>query len=283
MAAQRSWGSDDQLGALNLSTPETVLRALATPRTGRVFSIAHKVGREAPVQDRKHPTWHTTTVREAKSGCVAADDLLIMHSHSGTHIDALSHYWRGDTLYNGWPSGAITSEGAPHLSIDRVSGFVLRCLLLDLSVVCPTGKAGHGFEITLDHIEEAVARTGSRIEAGDAILLRTGWVAQYAVDKATYNWGEPGIGIDVAEFLAEQGVVLIGADNWGVEAVPPATTGEGLIVHRAMLNRFGVYLLENLELEELATDAGPGAYLLVVAPLRIRGGVGSPVNPLVMT
>jgi kynurenine formamidase len=283
VAVQRNWGSEDELGALNLSTPRTVLQALATPRSGRVFSIAHEICRDAPVQDRKHPVWHATTIREAKSGCVAADDLLIMHTHSGTHIDALAHYWRGDALYNGWPSAGVTNDGAQHLSIDRISGFVLRCVLLDLSDVCPAGPAGHGFEITVDHVERALASGGTHLEVGDAVLLRTGWVTQHAADKATYNWGEPGIGIDAAEFLAERGVVLIGADNWGVEAVPPASKGEGLIVHRAMLNRYGVYLLENLDLEELTAQAGIGAHLLIVAPLRIRGGVGSPVNPLVVT
>jgi kynurenine formamidase len=276
------WGVDDELGSVNHLTPETVMAALATPRTGRVLSLAHVVDRNAPVTPRKHPMWHTTAVRQSASGCSAADDVLIMHSHSGTHLDALSHYWHGDALYNGWPAAAVTGAGADKLSMHLVTGMVLRCVLLDVAAACPRGAPGHGAEVTRAHLSEALKRANATLEPGDAVLLHTGWSHAHAEEPDTYTWGEPGIGIGAAELLAEHDVTVVGADNWGVEAVPPAVRGEGLVVHRYLLQEQGIYLLENLVLEQAMTLAGPGVYLLVLAPLRIRGGVGSPVNPLLV-
>jgi kynurenine formamidase len=276
------YGATDELGALNLLTRERVAAALAAPRRGQVLSLAHVIDRDAPVTPRKHPTWHTTSIRESASGCSAADDVLVMHSHSGTHLDALSHYWHGDSLYNGWPASSVTSEGAERLSIHQVEGMVARCVLLDLSSVCPVGPAGHGFEVMPEHLLAALAEAGTELVEGDAVLLRTGWSRLLPEDRGTYTWGEPGIGIAAARYLADHGVVLVGADTWGVEAVPPAEKGKGLEVHRHLLQERGVYLLENLLLDHALDVAGPGAYLLVIAPLRVRGGVGSPVNPLLV-
>ena len=277
------WGADDQRGALNLLDSNKTLAALQLPRTGRVFSIAHPVSREAPVTATRHPVWHTTAiVHNAKSGRGSADDVVTLHSHSGTHLDALCHYWGEDLLYNSVPRSTVTSRGASRLSISNVSSIITRAVFLDFKQLCPVGKEGFGFEITPAHIETELARIGLELQPGDALLMRTGWIDTFRSDPATYNWGEPGISLAAAEWLCQRDVLLVGADNWGVEAVPPSVAREGLIVHRTFLNRFGAYILENLDLDGLVEAAGPGAYLLVIAPLRIQGGVGSPVNPLVI-
>ena len=88
--------------------------------------------------------------------------------------------------------------------------------------------------------------------------------------------------MDAARWLAERDVVLVGADNWGVEAVPPETKGKGLAVHQLLLNRFGIYLVENLFLGEIARAEGSCVGLLAIAPLRVTAAVGSPVNPLMV-
>jgi kynurenine formamidase len=84
--------------------------------------------------------------------------------------------------------------------------------------------------------------------------------------------------MEAACWLADQDVVLVGADNFAVEVVP-SESGDAVPVHLALLQERGVYLLELLDLDALAR-AGVSKFALVVAPLRITGGVGSPVNPL---
>lgn len=278
------WGADDEIGALNLIDDAVRLRALQIPRNGRLYSLSHPVGDASPRTEGRHPVWHTTTVsHNRRTGRGSADDVLILHTHVGTHMDALSHYWGAEGLYNGRDWQDTTPSGAPALRMDSVTGIVTRCLLVDVAKLCPAGSDAWGFVLSRDRVEGELRRYGLRPEPGDAVLFRTGWSTQWHDDRETYNWGEPGIGLEVAEWLASLDVAVVGADNWAVEAVPPEVKGEGLAVHRALLNRYGIHLVENLDLEAVATAEGtcPGA--LMLAPLRVTGGVGSPLNPLLLT
>jgi kynurenine formamidase len=91
--------------------------------------------------------------------------------------------------------------------------------------------------------------------------------------------GEPGIGLPAARWLAEQKATLVGADNWAVEAVPPADPARPFEAHQWLLTRHGIYLLENLDLSELARDRAT-TFAFVFAPLRLKGATGSPGNPV---
>ena len=82
--------------------------------------------------------------------------------------------------------------------------------------------------------------------------------------------------------MAEQDVCLVGADNWAIEVIPPPIKGRGLYVHTIFLNHYGIYLLENLDLDQLVADNGSCEGLFALAPLRITDGAGSPVNPLIL-
>jgi kynurenine formamidase len=278
------WGEDDERGALNLLTGDTVLAAVRLPTSGRVASLGRPISPDAPSSPRRNPVWHLTVQNHHPSGRGAADDILVMHSHNGTHIDALCHYWGDDRrLFNDTSPKGIGKHGSARLGVDHIGGIVARAVLLDLGDVCPTGSAGHGFEIGVEHIEAAERAAGVRITAGDVVLLATGWEAVLAGDPDAYYWGEPGIGPDTARWLAERDVIAVGADNWGIEAVPPQQRGDGLGVHHLLLNSYGVYLIENLHLADVRADPGPGAYLFVIAALPIAGGTASPVNPLLIS
>lgn len=281
----RRWGDGDEAGALNLSTPDTVLEALSLPIQGKVYSLAHRIDENGPVSARRPPVRRITIGSRNRNGNRGSfDDLLVMHSHTGTHIDGLCHYWTSDGgMYNGHDPETVQPTGSPKLGIDQMAGLVAAAVYLDLRSVCPLGTDGHGFEITVDHLEKALARNGTEIHAGDVVLVRTGWERQLHTDRRVYTWGEPGIGAATARWLAEHDVVAVGADNWGVEMVPPREPGTGLIVHSILLNDFGTYLIEQLSFAALGDDVGTGRYLFVVAPLRISGGTGSPVNPLLIT
>jgi kynurenine formamidase len=278
------WGDDDERGALNLLTADSVLAALRQPSGGQVDCLGRVISPDAPSSPRRNPAWHLTVQNQHPSGRGAADDILVLHSHNGTHIDALCHYWGDDRqLFNGVSPRGIGKHGSDRLGVQHLGGIVARAVLLDLGDVCPTGQAGHGFEIGVGHIEAAQRHAGVTIGAGDVVLLATGWETLLADDPDAYYWGEPGIGPAAARWLAERDVVAVGADNWGVEAVPPKQRGEGLSVHQVLLNSYGVYLIENLHLADVRRSPGPGAYLFVIAALPIAGGTASPVNPLLIS
>jgi kynurenine formamidase len=275
------WGADDERGALNLVDDEVRLRAAQRVRTGKAYSLAHTIDGDAPRTPGRQPVWQTTRIsRNPKSAVGTIDDVLTMHTHVGTHLDALCHYWGPEGLYNGFDEQEITSDGAPRLGVHNVGPIATRAVVLDLSERCPAGEAGWGHEITSDDLQAALDRADLVLTSGDAVLLRTGWERQLTEAPSTYTWGEPGIGVEAAEWLAAHDVVLVGADTWAVEAIPPAVRGEGMPVHRCLLNRYGVYILENLHLADLVAEQGSCAGMLVVAPMLLRGGAGSPVTPV---
>jgi kynurenine formamidase len=277
------WGDEDELGALNLLTDGLRRGAAANVRFGRVHSLAYPLGKdESPHTAGKHAVWHTTTITRKRNGIGIADDVVTIHSHAGTHVDALCHYWGDDGLYNGFAQQEIVSQGAPHLSIERVPSIVGAAVMLDVSAHCPDGADAFGWEVTPEHISAELERAGLTIDPGDSVLLHTGWGRKFKTDRDLYNWGEPGIGMTAARWLAQQDIVLIGADSFAVEAIPPAVRGKGLPVHQFLLNQCGIYILENLDMSAAIAAEGSVRGMFVLAPLRISGGCGSPVNPLLI-
>ncbi len=89
------WGSDDQVGALNLLTPQVVLDAVRLIRKGKVYSLAVPLERDGPQFPAYHKTWRVTHASRSP-GFNILEDVVTMDTHSGTHIDALGHVWAGD-------------------------------------------------------------------------------------------------------------------------------------------------------------------------------------------
>lgn len=283
----RRWGDEDERGALNLLDAAAVQRGLAAARLGEVVPLGLPVqARRVPVMPPRPPVLHTMLVdgadfeagaRRGPNGLQFADDHLSMACHSGTHLDALSHIARNGVMYNGVPASEVRSAtGARRLGIDKVGGIVCRGVLLD--VLHQSARLEAGQAITVSDLQRALNHADTELQPGDAVLIRTGWLARFDENDRTWYEGEPGIDVDAAYWLADQGVVLVGADNFAVEVVP-APSGEPLPVHLAMLQERGVYLLELVDLEPLVRAAA-STFTLMLAPLRITGGVASPVNPL---
>jgi kynurenine formamidase len=282
------WGADDERGALNLIDAQAVRRGLDAARRGHVVPLGLPVqSRNVPVMPPRPPVLHTMLVdgadfeagaRRGANGFQFADDHLSLACHSGTHIDALSHVARDGLMYNAIPASEVRSTtGARRLGIDRVGGIVCRGVLIDV-LGGANGRLEAGRPIRVGDLERALYRMAVQLQPGDAVLVRTGWLSRF--DPADPSWyeSEPGIDVEAACWLADRGVVLVGSDNFAVEVVP-APSGDLLPVHLALLQERGVYLLELLDLEPLVA-ASAWTFTFVVAPLRITGGVGSPVNPL---
>jgi kynurenine formamidase len=178
-------------------------------------------------------------------------------------------------MWNGFPASSVTSQGAASCGIQNAGPVVTRGLLLDFS---DSGRGmSPGEAIGAEGLADAAAAAGLEPEPGDALLLRTGWLRQWRDGTAGVD-ACPGLAADCAGWLGEHGIALVGADNIAVEAYP-AADGSVLPLHIATLRDRGIYLLELLDLEELARH-GAAEFLLVVAPLNIVGGVGSPVAPV---
>jgi kynurenine formamidase len=282
------WGPDDERGALNLLDPASVLRALSIPRQGRVLDLSYPIqARGVPMITSRPAPVHTMTVDggdyavggKLSNGCGSAEDNLFLHLHGHTtHIDSLGHVWTGEQLYNGWSYLEIRSSGMRRLGIERVGHVLTRGLLLDLPALRGVQHLEAGEEVGAAELERSLERLGTALAPGDAVLVRTGWSQVHREDPAAWERSWPGIGVEAARWLAERDVVLVGGDTPSVEVnpFPPGTTAP---VHQLLLRDHGIYLVELLDLDALA-EAAPREFLFVAAPLRLRGGTGSPLNPL---
>lgn len=275
------WGATDERGALNLLTPEMIKQAAGLVKTGKVYSLSMPLETEGPQWPQRHKTWRVTTFRNPPNERGGADDVVTMHSHSGTHMDALCHIWYDDQLYNGYPASEhITSTGATRNAIHNVPFIAGRGVLLDIAGWKGVDHLQLGEAITPADLDACAAAQGVTIRPGDLLMTRTGWIKVFAQDRALFNQGEPGIDESTIPWLKAHDVVAICADNHAVEAfdtMPPPR----LPIHAAAIRDLGLYLVEYLNLEQLAADKVYEC-LLVIAPLQLTGAIGSPVNPIAL-
>jgi kynurenine formamidase len=279
------WGPDDERGAVNLITADRVLAACRGPRQGRVYELGIELRRDAPVGGERTAPLHFMAhdggdfAALGRDDWGTADDHLSLYTQGTTHIDGLAHMWTGGRLYNGFSYREVRSSGTGRLGVEKLGGIVTTAHVLDFA-----DRAGErDSDVTVDDLEAHFA-TGTRPQAGDAVLFRTGWMDAALVAART---GEPlagrGFAVvapDTADWFADHDIAVVGADNIAVEA--PGRRGVLPPLHERLVCHLGVTLIEMLDL------SGPGvdrvtAGMLVIAPLRISRGVGSPVNPLLVT
>lgn len=278
------WGAEDEQGAANHVSPQVLLGALGLPTQGRIVPLAQVLGDpKAPSTSGQSQHFMTNDAGDYALGAKAPEGFKGAADHIGlpvhgatTHLDALGHAWYGDQLYNGFPESSVRSRGLRRLGADKIPPFLTRGVLVDLPRAFEVPHLGAGYEITAADLQRCLGDTPLR--AGDAVLLRTGWIQVWGNDRAAYHGDRPGIGLDAAEWLARRDVALVGADTSGVEVIPWAP-GTCCPVHQFLIRDCGTYLLEFLDLEELA-ELGATEFLFAAMPLRIRGGTGSPIAPV---
>jgi kynurenine formamidase len=294
------WGADDQRGSLNLLTPEVVKAATGCVRQGRVISLSlpikgstsssvaqsvpHLKGRPLPQHFMSvDGADYEAGVKQPAGGRGIADDALIVSPHgTTTHMDALCHMWTGKSIYNGHAASRNRSYGATRCGMETVPGITTRGILFDAAASKGKPVLDANDRIGAADLEAMSRAAGVTVGQGDAIVLRTGWPTVFAESPERYWNGEPGLSADGARWLAERDISLVASDNSAISGLnTDGLADEGLDddIHMIFLWRHGIYLMEMLWLEELAA-AGQSTFLFMVAPLRIVGGTGSPVNPL---
>ncbi len=282
------WGADDERGTLNLITPDAVLAATRVCTTGKVYSLALPIQREGvPIFDYRGAPQRLTLSNAsdgdryadfgAPSGLGANEDVLVLASHSITHMDALCHVFAGGEMYNGFPATSFTANGgASRLDVTRTGSFAGRGVMLDLPRHQGVGWLAPGQVIDADQLEACRAAQGVELRSGDILVVRTGWLDLFATGQA--GDAQPGLGKDAVSFIDDHDIAAVGADNAAVECIP-FDGNEFLAVHIELLVKRGVTLLEHLALRELAAD-GCTEFLLVVGGLTVTGAAGSPINPI---
>jgi kynurenine formamidase len=220
-----------------------------------------------------------------EGGASSAAESMAFGGHVGTHIDALCHYSCDGRLHGGVEAKDVQSDSAgfSQLGVETIAPILRRGVLLDIAAQMRVDALPADFAITPGHLDAALQTAKTGIQPGDVVLLRTGW-ARYFANAAQYVTGGqghavtgPGPGIDGARWLSEREVFAAGSDTIAFEKVPAAR----MPVHVHLLVESGIHIIEALNLEELARER-IYEFVFIAAPLKIRGGTGSPIRPLAL-
>ena len=259
---------------------EAIRAGARTFDLARPYEVGMPQSPNHPAYWRALPRRHGDRVRE--DGGSAANDLITMGTHVGTHIDALGHVSQEGLLHGGVDAELAQVGGAfPAHGIHVFGSSVTRGLLLDVPAALGVDHCEGGYEITPDDLTAAVALTGTEPEPGDVLLVRSGWGRRWEDGPAYvgFETGVPGVGEDGARWLASTAPRAVGADTIAFERLGPGLGHAVLPAHRVLLVEQGVNIIETLALEEISA-AGAREFTLVLAPLPLVGATGSPVRPL---
>jgi kynurenine formamidase len=285
------WGPDDERGTLNHLTPVEAKAAAALVETGRTVSLS----RNFPTQPGPENPWpaHHHMVIAGDDPCVPGVDGLevstdyigiAFHGMASSHLDALCHVFQGGRMYNGHPATDVKSTGARRNTVMTLKdGLAGRGVLLDLPRALGVDYVEPQHLVTVTELEQAEAAQGLRVGKGDILLIRFG----RDVRRRTHDDQQvAGLHPDVARWLHAREIAVLGGD--GVhDPIPSGLVAKDwpMPIHMLGLVAMGLHLLDNLYLEDIAAataEANRWAFLLTLAPLRIEGGTGSPLNPIAL-
>jgi kynurenine formamidase len=279
------YGADDEIGAANLLSPEKVLAAAQLITTGKTYPLGVAVGRETPAFPPRSLAVTVLQPNQANGASFGAnkmsynDDMFTGWLGIGTQIDGLGHLGIDSVYYNGTKAQDFAqTTGLTKLGIEKIPPIVTRGILIDMAGYKGVEQMGEGEIISADDIQAAMQAQNVEAREGDVIVLHTGWLDMLTDDPARYGAGEPGIDAGAAEYLATLNPVAVGADTWGVEAVPFAAdrVWEG---HQVLLAKNGIYILETLDTRELIAD-GVNEFLFVLGQPLYTGAVQAIINPV---
>lgn len=280
------WGSDDQLGTLNLITPEARLRGTAAVKHGVSVSCAWDVATATDTTARDTQVQHFPP-SDLEWGGINEHVRYDCHDVAFTHLDAVSHiFWDGKLYNDRNVSETVTTEGGITFgSVDiAANGLVTHGVLLDIPAVRGVDWLEFGEAVYPEDLEAAEKRQGVKVESGDAVLLRTGYDRmRHETDRRLGpTSGQQGWHAACLPWLRERDVAYIGCDT-GQDSLPSGYDSIMLPIHTVGQVAMGLWLIDHCDLHALAQTAErlqQWDFLLSVAPIRFEATSGSAVNPI---
>jgi kynurenine formamidase len=278
------WGKEDQLGALNLITSSKRKQAASLVREGVTVSMARNV---IKAKEESSPAFdHRMVQTGVNPDSTSSSDLYSVqyHGFTQTHLDALCHLFYQGKMYNGYPQQAVTDGGAAKLSVIQIkNGIFTRGVLMDLPALFGEPYLKGAKAIYPEDLEAWEKKVGIKIASGDAVLIRTGrWARRAAEGQWEIEKESAGLHASCMPWLNKRDIAVLGSDL-ATDVMPSGVAGVMMPVHQLAVIAMGVPILDNCDFEELSKEAKRlkrWEFLLIVAPLAVEGGTGSPINPL---
>lgn len=292
------WGPQDEIGTLNMMTPQSRMEVLTKIKSGKTYdlSVDYFVGMPSfhMLGDPGYQYWltHTPhgTVVDNPNGLGEdmnrkvsyTGDAISMYTHMGTHIDALNHFGLDGKIWNNFSYlDHLGDKGWKKTGAETIPPIIARGVMIDIMALLGTEKLVQNYRINAADLQAALLRQKTELRPGDVVLIRTGQARHYAVaDKYLHEY--PGINLDAVKWLVEEKkVMLLGADNLSFEAFPPERVDNWVPVHTYLLAEKGVMFIEQMFLEELAADH-IYEFAFIAASLKLKGASGSPMRPVAL-
>ncbi|MGK9236722.1 cyclase family protein [Inquilinus limosus] len=289
-AAAQDWypskyGAADEIGAANLLTPEVTLEAVRLVKAGKVYPLAVPVDRHLPAF--RHRSFRLYNVQPGEQAGKTLgpnrftfnDELVEAWTGVGTQLNGIGHIGIDHVYYNGnRAADFVTVEGVTKLGIEKVPPMVTRGVVLDMTEHYGQAIVPESTEFTVADIQAVLKKEGLTLRQGDVVLFNTGWLELIGKDNKRFLEVEPGIGMEAARWLADQGIVAFGGDTWASE-IYPGPTGEEFPVNQFMLAKNGIYNLELIDTRPLVRDRA-FEFLFVLGQPLYTGSTQVNVNPV---
>ena len=290
------WGAEDQAGGSNWITPDKILQAVQLVTTGKLYELGQVYEADMPIFGNRTYAMH---IPGSPTGGPVGDNQLVWHDEFfcgeigqiGTQFDGPGHIGTvltmGDgtsqeVFYNGFTMAEVSgTHGLRQLGVEHIKPIFTRGILIDIASEKGVDALDHSYEVTVADVRAALTRQGMSEDdllAGDAIFFRYGWSIHWR-DHDKYNTNPPGIGLEVAAWLVERQPSMIGSDHWSTEVIPNPDTTLAYPVHQEIINKAGIWNLENMVYDGLAQDE-VYEFLFVFAPTPYKGATGSPGRPI---
>lgn len=291
------FGPEDEIGMLNLMSPESMREVMRNADAGKVFDLGvdYFLGMPSWIAagDPPYQIWMSHTPkgtvsddplrlgREHNELVGYSGDCVQMYTHCGTHFDTLNHFGYHGKIWNGF--SADEHLGSRHWMVagaDKQPPIIARAVLFDIAGLHGVDVLPDSYGIGAADLQAAMQRQGVEFRVGDVAMIRTGRMSVWP-DADKYMPNEPGLNREGAEFLARSGAILIGGDNLALEQLPTAEPDNWQVVHTFLLAEAGIPVMEVVDLEALAGE-GISEFAFIGACLRLRGATAAPMRPLAM-
>jgi len=286
------WGSNDEIGAANYITPQSVLAATKLVKMGQTHPLGIVVEPGMPAFPPRSVSLQIVSpgqqngrdlTKDFGRPAVYNDDLAQLWFGVGPQLDGLGHLGGKNLYYNcNHAFDFVTLTGLTKLGTDKVPPMVARGVLIDMAKHSKVASMAPGQAITPADIDAAMKAQGVQIRQGDVVLFHTGYTdAKLKSDPKTWVSTQPGLTNAAAVHLAKMNPMAVGADTWGLEAVPPAPGDRLFYGHVTFLKEHGIYILETMNTGRLAKESVK-EFMFVLGQARVKGTVQMIINPVAM-
>ena len=284
------WGADDQIGAANRVSPERTVAAAKLVKQGMSHPLGIVIEPGMPAYPPRYTELQVVQPNQQFNADLGVgweassnDDVLQMWLGTGPQLDGLGHMGEAGEFYNcnqGKDFSIIT--GLTKLDISGIPPMVGRGVMIDIAKQMGVDSLQAGHPITSDDIKAAMKSQGVTVGEGDVILLHTGYTdATLKQNPSLWAGSIPGITNEASVFLAGLKPMAVGADTWGLGAVPPRAGDKIFYDHVVLLKQHGIYILETMNTGRLA-DEGVHEFMFVLGQARLKGAVQMIINPVAM-